>query len=97
MADDVSVSYTVKELVARVDGKIDGLFLLLGSKADKDELDKLAAAVATKADEEKVERLASQVEHVQLRDARASGVSDWVWRVVVSAPGLAALFALFHH
>ena len=36
--DNGSVSYTVKELLAKLDGKVDTIILALGSKADKAEL-----------------------------------------------------------
>lgn len=76
-----NVSYSVKELLAKLDGKIDGLFMALGSKADKEELVELE----------------KQVAELKLEAARSGGGREWAWRVAIAAPGLASLIAIFYH
>jgi len=43
--DDQKVSYTVKEVLARIEGKIDGLAISVAAKADATALDKLDGRV----------------------------------------------------
>lgn len=81
MAEDGAVSYSVKELLARLDGKVDGLFVAIGSKADKSEL----------------EQVRTDVRALEIQQARSSGGKDWFWRAVMAAPGVGSLLYLLAH
>ena len=66
-----TVSYTVKELLARQDGKLDTIILTLASKADRSDLDKVEGRVGT------LEALAAQQQG-------SSGFSRWAVPVLIS-------------
>lgn len=41
MAETNGVTYTVKELLAKIEGKLDGVIITIGQKADKHDVDSL--------------------------------------------------------
>lgn len=77
-AAELGVSYTLKELFERVDGKLDGIDNKLDSKADQKDLDELAR----------------QVTEIALWRARTLGFAAAVGAIVGSgAFGVLRLFA----
>jgi hypothetical protein len=77
-----TVSYTVKELLARQDGKLDSIILGLAQKADKTELDNLRGRVDVLAQSQSIQ----------------SGASGFLWKalpLIISAIATAtAVFAV---
>jgi butyrate kinase len=43
---DPNVTYTVKEMLAKIEGKIDGVIITIGQKADKHDVEDVSARVA---------------------------------------------------
>ena len=78
-----SVTFTVKELLARQDGKLDSILIQLSGKAEKAELDRVGIRLDI-------------VERVQAGAAGAQSSIRWVlpWLISIAAVGL-ALFERF--
>ena len=70
-----SVTYTVKELLARQDAKLDTIILGLSGKAEKQDL----------------ERIAARVDLVERSQASSSGSTNSMWRAVPIFTAVAAL------
>ena len=70
-----SVTYTVKELLARQDAKLDTIILGLSGKAEKQDL----------------ERIAARMDLVERSQASSSGSTNSMWRVAPIFAALAAL------
>jgi len=56
-----AVTYTVKELLAKIEGKLDGVIITIGQKADKHDVEEISGRVKDKADKEDVEKVVSRV------------------------------------
>jgi hypothetical protein len=76
-----SVTFTVKELLARIEGKIDALTVTLALKADRTD----------------VADLNQRVTKLELGGAGDTGAREWLWRAVMALPGIAALAAYLQH
>ena len=66
---DPSITYTVKDLLARMDGKLDALDLKLDTKADAKELAQLRVEVAQKADRADIRSLRDDVDALKKAQA----------------------------
>lgn len=88
--EDPTIVFSVKELISRLDGKLDMLMSALTSKADKTELDALAERVV------KVEDAIQAMNAVREALVRARGdhVNTTRWRITALIAGGAALVAL---
>lgn len=84
MSDDGIVAYTVKELVARLDAKLDTIILTLAAKADKVDVDTLAGRVTA-------------VENMQAQSRGSSTFVRWATPVVLSILALAVSFYAVTH
>lgn len=47
---ETNVTYTVKEMLAKIEGKIDGVIITIGQKADKHDVETLGGRVAALED-----------------------------------------------
>ena len=99
-----NVSYTVKELIAKLDGKLDGLMLAIHTKADKSDVDVLSGRMntlenlgSTHAQENAklIKKNVDRIDALERGQASQNGVTTWLWRAapIVVAIG-AALIAL---
>ena len=71
-----TVSYSVKELLARQDGKLDSILLTINAKADKADVDGLAGRVTA-------------VENMQAQQKGTSNFARWAVPVFLSLLALA--------
>lgn len=81
MSTEPNVTYSVKEMLAKLEGKVDSVLIAVSQKVDRGEFDALK----------------NEVDKLKLKDAGDSGGRAWLWRVAAALPGAAALAAYFHH
>jgi hypothetical protein len=81
MSTEPNVTYSVKEMLAKLEGKVDSVLIAVSQKVDRAEFDSLTGRVTK----------------IELRGAKENGGREWFWRAVAAIPGLAALAAFLHH
>ena len=82
MTDTGTVSYTVKELLARQDGKLDSIIMSLSGKAEKSEVD----------------RISVRMDIVERTQASSTGSANTLWRfapLLVACASLALAAAVW--
>ena len=67
------IRFTTKELLGRIDGKLDALDMKLDTKADRSRVHDLGATVAAKADKVEFLQLDSRVQQLERGNAKFIG------------------------
>lgn len=82
------VTYTIKELLAKIEGKLDGVIITIGQKADKHDVENLAGRVKALEEEvggfDEARRLAEQVATTLAAKEKADRTWWQQWRMKVA-------------
>lgn len=92
---DASITFSVKELIGRVDSKLDLLIAKVDEKASRDLVDRLAAQLQDKADTRFALELENRIGVLETEGAtsRAVGTSTR-WILFTAIPAVAAVTAV---